>query len=135
MSSDLWLHGKVARGAGRGKKLGFPTANLELDDTTLRPAPGVYAGWVRLVDDADLPAAVHVGPAPTFNRQKSIVEVHLLDFPDTDLYEKTMSLRIVQRIRNIEKFATADELSAAIFNDCAVARSILETTHQSPGQN
>ncbi|MAF81192.1 hypothetical protein CL628_04230 [bacterium] len=127
MSSDLWLHGKVVRGAGRGRELGWPTANLELATPSLQPDEGVYAAWARVDNGDRLPAAVHVGPAPTVNRTKSIFEVHLINFPDRDLYEMEFEVQIVERIRDVEKFDSLSDLTDAIANDCQVALKLLQS--------
>ena len=76
------LEGVVIRGESRGKTLGFPTANLG-DIPTLIPADGVYAGRV-LIEESRYPAAVHIGPNPTFGTEARKVEVHVLEF-DGDL--------------------------------------------------
>ena len=114
-----WLSGVVVRGDGRGRELGFPTANIELNAESSRPADGVYAGWVRLADDVKLyKGAVHVGPRPTFDDVKPMVEVHLIDFPDRDLYGERISFQCVERLRDIERFASAKELTQALWRDC-----------------
>jgi riboflavin kinase/FMN adenylyltransferase len=125
MSSDSWLRGKVARGAGRGRELGWPTANLELADPSLRPTAGIYAAWARVDGSDPQPAAVHVGPAPTVNRTKSIFEVHLINFPDRDFYDTQFEVQIVERIRNVEKFDSLSDLTDAIANDCQATLNLL----------
>jgi riboflavin kinase / FMN adenylyltransferase len=112
-----WFSGTVVRGDGRGRKLGFPTANLRLDNDAQRPADGVYAAWVKLGKETRR-GAVHVGPRPTFAGAAPTVEVHLLDFPDRDLYGERLSFQPVERLRGIIKFDSAEELSVALKEDC-----------------
>lgn len=125
------ITGTVVRGAGRGKKLGFPTANLALDDNLTRPETGVYAAWAKLANTNELfPAAVHVGPAPTFERAANLIEVHLLNFPDRDLYDSKITVTFIQKIREVQHFTTSDALIAAIATDCIAALNIFNTATQ-----
>jgi len=127
MSNDSWLTGKIVRGDGRGRQLGFPTANIQLPTSVALPAAGVYAGVARLENDTAMHvAAIHVGPAPTFERERQTLEVHMLDFPDRDLYDERLSTQIQHHIRDIEKFASVDELVVAIEDDCEQARQLLD---------
>lgn len=133
------ITGVVVRGAGRGKKIGFPTANLQLIDPRMRPPTGIYAGWARLLPlnqtgiktsqqssaTTQLPAAIHVGPVPTFNKAAPTIEVHLLNFPDQDLYGQTMSVEFVAKISEVKKFASVEDLTAAITRNCQQAQKIL----------
>lgn len=119
MSNESWLRGSVVRGDGRGRTLGFPTANLVLEDATLTPPDGVYAAWVKVGDAEDShPAAVHVGPAPAMKRASSSFEVHLVNFPDRDLYDATLLVQIVERLRGVEHFDNVESLVSAIEKDC-----------------
>src|SRR5690606_12883925 len=72
------IRGMVTHGAARGHQLGFPTANLDAVDTLI-PAPGVYAGRGFAADDR-WPAAIHIGPNPTFGEHAVKIEVHLIGF-------------------------------------------------------
>jgi riboflavin kinase/FMN adenylyltransferase len=114
--------GKVAVGAQRGRTLGFPTANLENIRTQL-PAQGVYAAWCR-VDGTLWPAAVSLGPNPTFAEGEWKVEAHLLGFSG-DLYEHVAELEFVDRVRGLHQFGSADELKAQISQDLTATREIL----------
>lgn len=119
-----WISGTAVRGDGRGRQIGFPTANLTLDVPTDRPSEGVWACWARLGEHTHQ-AALHVGPRPTFAHASATVELHLLDFPDRDLYGETIAFQCVQKLRDIQKFATIEELATAIENDCEHVRRIL----------
>lgn len=120
------LKGISVHGSGRGRELGFPTANIALDDSVKRPADGIYAAWVRVSPPVSgresHMAAVHVGPVPTFNVSTSTIEVHLLDFGDQDLYGSTFSVELVKKIRDVETFLSTDDLKDAIAADCRAVR-------------
>jgi riboflavin kinase / FMN adenylyltransferase len=106
--------GTVVAGAGRGRDLGYPTANLG-GVATLLPADGVYAG--RAVIDAQRhTAAVSLGPNPTFGELARKVEVHVLDFAET-LYGRPVELEFLERLRDIRDFADADALRAQLARD------------------
>ncbi len=115
------LEGRVIRGEERGRTLGFPTANLA-EIPTLIPADGVYAGrgWIR---ETPYPAAVHVGPNPTFGEDHRKVEVHLLD-ASCDLYGGPLKVDLLTRIRGTRAFSTVEELQVQIGRDLAEVRRI-----------
>jgi riboflavin kinase/FMN adenylyltransferase len=113
------IRGMVTHGAGRGAKLGFPTANIDAIDTLL-PGPGVYAGRALLAD-GDWPAAISVGPNPTFGEHALKVEVHLLDF-DRPIYGEPLEVEFLSRLRDIQTFAGADALQAQLQRDVAATR-------------
>jgi riboflavin kinase/FMN adenylyltransferase len=113
------IRGMVTHGAGRGAKLGFPTANLDAIDTLL-PGPGVYAGRACLAD-GDWPAAINVGPNPTFGEHALKVEVHLIDF-DRPIYGEPLEVEFLARLRDIQTFAGVDALRVQLQRDVAAAR-------------
>lgn len=123
--SKQWIGGKVVKGKGLGRKLGFPTANLKLDHPAYRPADGIYACWVKVADQ-NLVGALHVGPRPAVGDSTSAVEVHILDFDDQELYNQRVVLKIVERLRNVQNFSSPKELTRAIAEDCERVREILE---------
>jgi riboflavin kinase/FMN adenylyltransferase len=101
------LLGKVGRGQRRGATLGFPTANL-MDLQTLVPGDGVYAARAHLADST-WPAAVNIGPNPTFGENARKVEAHLIGFRG-DLYDKPLALDFVRRLRDTRPFQSATQL-------------------------
>jgi len=121
LSAPYRIRGMVTHGAGRGAKLGFPTANLEAVDTLL-PQAGVYAGraWVN---GAECPAAISLGPNPTFGEGHLKVEVHLIDHEET-LYGLPLEVEFLERLRGIEKFADQESLVKQLQLDIARAREI-----------
>ena len=116
------LEGEVVHGAGRGRNLGFPTANLR-SEKELLPKEGVYAVKVRHGTTL-LDGVVNIGRNPTFGENELTVEVHLLDVKES-LYGETLRLYFLQRLRDEERFATASELCTAIQADIDRARQIL----------
>ena len=108
----------VTHGAGRGAKLGFPTANLDAIDTLL-PAAGVYAGRA-ILPGKTWPAAINLGPNPTFGEQAVKVEVHLIGFTGS-LYGQPMEVDFIARLRDIRRFSGIDELKTQLTADIANA--------------
>jgi riboflavin kinase/FMN adenylyltransferase len=105
------VEGTVVRGDGRGRELGFPTANLDVPTGLLVPPDGVYAGSA-----GDGRAAVSIGTNPHFDGVERRVEAHLLDF-DGDLYGDRLVVEIWEPIREQRRFDSLDELIAAIGDD------------------
>ena len=119
------LTGRVVRGAHRGQQLGFPTANLELPDDQAYPGRGVYACFAVLESER-LPAVTNVGVRPTFgdNLPAPVVEAHLLDVI-RDLYDRTLTLEFVERLREEQRFPGVEELRRQIARDVEHARALL----------
>lgn len=117
------IRGRVVRGAERGRTLGFPTANLD-GIATLLPPDGVYAGRTEIGGRVH-PAAVHLGPNPTFGEQARKLEVHLLDFAG-DLYGQEIDVDLRDRVRGVVKFGGIDELRAQLTQDLARVRQVAD---------
>lgn len=121
------MQGIVQKGDQRGRELGFPTANVPLKDT-LHPAYGVYATWVKIVEDGPdspwLAAATNIGIRPMFELQVGQIESYIFDF-DRDIYGKTLRIMPIKRLRGEAKFSSLDELIKQITQDCAQARQLL----------
>ena len=113
------LGGEVVRGAGRGRTLGFPTANVRMD-LRLPLAPGVYVCRAR-VGPAEYRAVVNAGVRPTFGETELAVEAHLLDFSG-DLYGQRIQLTFLRRLREERRFPSAEALREQIAADVAAAR-------------
>lgn len=114
------LRGPVVRGEGRGRSLGFPTANIQVtDDDKLLPQEGVYA-VVATMRRGAFRGVLHLGPRPMFPGSPPSIELHVLDF-DADLYGEELRVDFCARLREIHRFATIDALVAAIRDDCAHA--------------
>ena len=109
----------------RGRRLGFPTANLRIGPNKLLPATGIYAVRVD-VDDVTYPGALSLGFRPTFGGNTLTVEVFVLDF-DGDLYDTLLTVCFVQRLRAEKRFATVPALQQQMAKDVDNARRILGT--------
>jgi riboflavin kinase/FMN adenylyltransferase len=120
------VEGRVVHGDHRGRDLGFPTANLEVDARAALPADGVYAGVLQRADGTRLPAAVSVGTNPTFGGTGRRVEAYVIDAPpDLDLYAETVGVDLVARLRGMERFDDVDALVAQMARDVEQARERL----------
>jgi riboflavin kinase/FMN adenylyltransferase len=116
------VEGDVVRGDGRGRQLGYPTANLEPREVML-PGPGVYACILRR-DEQLLGAVTNVGRRPTFGARAVGIEAHVLDF-DGRLYGERVRLAFLARLRDERRFSGPDELLAQVERDAERARSVL----------
>jgi riboflavin kinase/FMN adenylyltransferase len=112
------IAGQVIKGMGRGRTLGVPTANVQCDDQMI-PANAVYAGRCNL-DGRSYPAAVNIGPAPTFDTEVPQIEAHLIGF-EGDLYGRTVGVELMDWLRDQRKFAGADALRGQLAMDIARA--------------
>jgi riboflavin kinase/FMN adenylyltransferase len=114
------IHGVVVRGRGEGAELDVPTANLVTAPFAALPAHGVYAGRVEL-DGTTYPAAISVGPPPSFPEATAELEAHLIGFRG-DLYGRTMSVEFLEHLRPQRRFDRAAELAGAIRDDIETVR-------------
>ncbi len=124
------VEGIVVRGHGRGRALGFPTANAEPPPVTAIPADGIYAGWLASLDHDGTeqerwPAAISVGTNPTFEGSERTVEAYALDRDDLDLYGVHVAIEFVGRLRGMVKFGAANELIEQMRRDVSLARELL----------
>lgn len=120
------LDGAVVPGAGRGRGIGFPTANVDTQNE-LRPAPGVYAIRARLKDEPQgpwRPGAANIGVKPTFGGTVVTIEAHLLDFQG-DLYGRELRVQFLERLRPEQRFASVAELVGQIKRDVEAARTVI----------
>ncbi len=123
MGRPYLMTGTVVHGDGRGKSLGFPTANIEVDPLKLVPLPGVYSGTVTL-NNALTPAMIYIGTKPTFSdTHDTVIEVFLPDH-DENLYGKTLQVWISHRLRGDQKFDNKEALVAQIQADIKAAESL-----------
>jgi riboflavin kinase / FMN adenylyltransferase len=122
LGHHYFIEGDVTRGAGRGRSLGVPTANLTSPNELLPPT-GVYATYATL-DGLVRPSVTNVGLRPTFgDTERPIVETHVLDL-DKDLYGRTLRLSFVQRLRDERAFPDVDALRAQIDADVRAAQRL-----------
>jgi riboflavin kinase/FMN adenylyltransferase len=119
------IRAEVVRGDGRGRELGFPTANLVPDERLVRPDMGVYAALAN----GDHPAAVNIGVRPQFETGRGVlIEAYLLDF-DGDLYGSELRVDFLERLRGERLFPSVDELVAQIGRDVERTREVA-TVHR-----
>lgn len=125
MSLPKLIRGTVEHGDDRGRRLGFPTANLTATAESL--PPGIYAAWAQLPPGTEkFPAVIHCGPRPMFPEAPPAFEVHLINFPDHDLYGHEMLVTPVQFIRASRAFESPEALRDAIRNDIQRTLEILQ---------
>ena len=125
------IMGTVCKGVQRGRTLGFPTANLEQIDALI-PKVGVYAGRAWLPDEdatqddaSTYAAAIHIGPNPTFDEDGSVkVEIHLIDY-DGVLYDQLLRIEFVDRVRDIQRFESSDQLKIQLEKDVQNVRDLV----------
>ena len=122
LGRNFTLDGEVVHGDGRGRKLGFPTANLVTQKEIL-PRDGVYAVKVKWRDD-DYDGVINIGRRPTFANSSTTLEIHLLDFQD-DLYGERLRIYFVERLRDEQRFPSVEALQKAVVADIARARELL----------
>ena len=118
------LSGVVVVGDQRGRTLGFPTANIEVDSQLLLPGDGIYATWA-IIDGKRHEAATSIGVRPTFGLSQRLVEVFVMDFSE-DLYGKIVGVEFIKKVRDQEKFDGLDALIKQINQDVDDCRQALE---------
>lgn len=125
---NFFIMGKVIQGDKRGRKLGYPTANLSRTTDKVIPAEGVYSAAV-FIQDKWWPSAVNIGFNPTFGDLSSVrIEAHLMDFIG-NIYDQTLTIVFLERIRGELSFATPQDLKYQIMEDTRIARSIYENRY------
>lgn len=122
LGRNFSVAGTVVKGCGRGKGLGFPTANIQTEKELI-PSDGVYAVKVKL-DDNYYDGACNIGSNPTFGTALKSVEVHIFDF-DRDIYGQELRVYFMERLRSESRFSSIDELKVAIASDCDKCRQLL----------
>ena len=117
------INGKVQKGKQLGKKIGFPTANIDIQDYVLA-CPGVYAVRAKRINDNNyFKGIANLGYRPTFNGKKILLEVHLFNFSG-NLYNKYLSVEFLKFIRKEKKFKNVDQLKNQIQTDLSIAKKI-----------
>ncbi len=127
LGHNYTLSGMVVRGLQNGRKLGYPTANIQVDDEfKLIPRKGVYTVRAK-VNNQWYGGMMSIGFNPTFDGKQQTIEVNIFDF-DGDIYGSKITVEFIHYIRDEKKFNTLDDLIAAIKNDEVVSRETLLTT-------
>jgi riboflavin kinase/FMN adenylyltransferase len=127
LGKEFFYRGVVMKGAGRGRKIGFPTANLKIESKLTLPY-GVYATWA-VRGSQKYPSVTNIGVRPTFQAEDKelsvLVETHLLN-ETMDLYGSTLEVRFVAKLREERKFSGIEELKAQIYLDASQAEGLLK---------
>lgn len=120
------LTGIVVKGAGRGKGLGFPTANIHPDHPEkIVPGNGIYAASVRMADHTVFHGMLNIGYNPTFNGSERSIEINIFDF-NKDIYGETVTIEFYEKIRDESKFDSSDSLIKQIKKDEIQIRGIFQ---------
>ena len=119
------LEGSVITGMKRGKSLGFPTANLKINNDIARPSNGIYA-TVATISGVRYPAATSVGTNPTFGGKEQTVETYILDF-DKNIYGQSVSISFFEKLRNEITFNGVDNLIAQMESDVSEVRKLTKS--------
>ena len=124
LSYDYFIQGSIVHGSQIGRTIGFPTANIQVDsEYKTIPAHGVYAGY-SIINDKKYKAVINIGHNPTISENnKTSIEVHLIDFQQ-DLYNETLQVSFMYRLRDEQKFESLDALKNAIQRDVDCVRKM-----------
>lgn len=126
LGRPFMLSGTVVRGFQEGRKMGFPTANLQTAEGLLIPADGVYAVKVKVCDTGKwLPAMTNIGTRPTFHGTARTLETHIFDF-SKDIYDMPMTVAFVKRVRGEQMFDSEQALAEQLRKDEQEIRKILK---------
>ncbi len=123
MGRRFYLKGKVITSDRRGRLLGFPTANLDMKPEQALPGNGIYA-TITQVNGKRLPSATNIGTRPTFGEGQRMVETYLLNYKG-DLYGKQITVQFVRKVRDEQRFPSADELVVQMKKDVQEVGAIL----------
>jgi riboflavin kinase/FMN adenylyltransferase len=123
LGRDYSLSGKVIRGLGLGKKLGFPTANVNLN-RRLTPVDGIFAARVSGIANGMLDGVASVGTRPTVGGVKPLLEIFIFDY-DRDIYGKYITVHFVERLREERKYSDVDSMVKQMHRDVVDARAAL----------
>ena len=117
------IEGRVEKGRQLGKKIGFPTCNIDINNYKI-PKIGVYAVKISSINKRKLNGIANIGYRPTFNQKKLILEVNIFNFSG-NLYNKNLSIEFIEFIRGEKKFNGVLNLKKQIKEDCKKVRTIL----------
>lgn len=126
LGRNYTLHGTITNGDKIGRTIGFPTANIQIDEShKLIPKDGAYAVKV-IIDGSHYKGMLNIGKRPTVDGLKKTIEVNIFDF-DADVYGKAIKIAFIQNIRNEQKFNSLDELKEQLSTDKLKAIDILKS--------
>ena len=119
------IEGRVTHGRQEGRKMGFPTCNMELDPVLMEPRHGVYAAYAD-IEGKSFKCALNIGIRPTFGLEKTVAEFYILDYEGGELYGKDVRLRLKGFIRDEADFGGSVELSRRIEKDVGLIKELLK---------
>jgi riboflavin kinase/FMN adenylyltransferase len=126
LGRSYFISGRVIKGQGRGKQIGFPTANMDFDEELIIPTRGVYVTQTT-IHDMTYNSVTNIGINPTFNMGQAInIETHLLDF-NRDIYGEEMRVSFLKKLRDEKKFSSVNDLVSQIGTDLKVTKSYFES--------
>lgn len=120
------LEGVVVEGDRRGRELGYPTANVDIDPKAAIPPEGVYAGYLVVDGGQRLPAAISIGTNPQFDGREMRVEAYAIGRDDLELYGSSVGVEFIERLRGQEVFPSIEALQGQMARDVAAAKALLE---------
>jgi len=123
LAREYSITGIVEKGCGRGKSLGFPTANLRMRDNKLLPKCGVYLARVNM-NDKEMFGMLNIGKKPTFNSQSLTIEIHIFNF-NNFIYGQSLKISFICRLRSEKKFKSPEELKSQLIKDKEKSLSII----------
>jgi riboflavin kinase/FMN adenylyltransferase len=123
LGRHFYINAKVIHGDARGRTMGFPTANLEVDSPHIIPIDGIYATYTT-IDRKKYSSATSIGLRPTFGGKERVVETFVLDYTG-DLYGSDIKVEFVERVRDQVYFETADALAEQMDSDIYNIRNLL----------
>lgn len=130
MRDLIHFSGKVIRGEGRGRELGFPTANIAVEGIRAEELPrGVFAAKVHNKENGDLLAVANIGIRPTFANESLTVELHILDFKGV-IYDENLKITLQKKLRDEHQFSGPDELIVQIRKDIHQARILFDNSDE-----
>ena len=116
----------MIKGEGRGKKIGYPTANIQVSPDLIVPQNGVYVTRTKY-QNMTYQSVTNIGHNPTFKDGKQLhIETNIFDF-DTDIYGEKLEIEFLKKLRDERKFPTVNDLINQIREDVLVARRLLTT--------
>jgi riboflavin kinase/FMN adenylyltransferase len=125
LGHPYWLLGTVVSGQRLGRTLGYPTANLQPAVQQAIPADGIYAVMAALDDGRTFSGACSIGDRPTVPGAGRSIEVFLLEF-DEQIYDRTLSIRFLEKLRDEERFESLEALKEQMATDVAQTRAICD---------
>ena len=132
LGRNFEISGKVIKGFSRGKQLGYPTANIKIQNNIIKPGNGIYA-TLSTINEKKYFSSTSIGMAPTFKEQKYSIETYIMDF-EKSIYSQNITIEFIEKLRDEIKFENIDTLKTQIQLDIEKTKTILnKQILQQPG--